>query len=179
MLLNEDNEIQDLCKQITKLSTHDGELDVTEQDRRLGMLFTDRCLDMIKFKIKPDKPPILKSFELLSKDKKFLYEKENPGWRYLPTVSDYTNACSSADAENDSNVYWLKHWMKLVDDKRKTKLSMKLLEFTINMPSRPVPTETSTLYEEAPREVQKIKDIFDGNEIKGGWEAHTRKGMPR
>jgi len=179
VIINEDTEIPNLCQQITKLSTHNGVLDVKEQDKRLAMLFADRCMPYVKFKYKPDMPESLARYKLLAKDKKFLFEKENPNWRDWPTVSDYRDKCSGIDAENDSNVYWLRHWLTLVNVERKKVINSKLSEFLANMPSKPTAKESVTVHEKSDPEVQMVKDIFDGDEIKGGWQAHSRKGIPR
>jgi len=130
MIFNED--IRNMCKQITELSTHNGVLNIEEQDKRLAMLAVDKLLITINHVPRPEAPPAIQNYRKLSRDQKFVFEKSNPDWRRTPTVTKWLDEDSNAMAENRSNIHWLRTWKTLVDKDRKEKIDTKLLEFNKN-----------------------------------------------
>jgi hypothetical protein len=175
MIIEDGSDVPGLCKQIVKICTKDGEIDQDDMDRRLGMLYADRCLSSVNYKPKPERPEVMRQFDMLSKDKKYLFEKENPDWRRLPTVQAYMDKSSSADAENHSNVYWLKFWMTKVDPARKEKLRQKLTEFEVHMPTHQrtyVPNPGPQ-----PKEVQELLNTF-GGEVVDDWRKDAKNRKP-
>lgn len=161
MNFNDTADIPGLCKQITQLSTHKGTLDIEELNRRLGMLVADRLLDHMNYTPQPKKPDAIINYGALSKNQKFVFEKENPNWRQSSEIVDWLNKSSKADCENGSHVQWLRHWMTCVDDVRKKRIQDKLLEFKVRIHVRAVPVSQ----EPNDPKVREVKALFGGTVV--------------
>jgi len=166
MIFN-DTEVSKTCKQITKLSTHEGVLNLKELNNRLGMFVTDKLLDGIKYQSLPKEPMIVSEFSALPKDRRIKFEKDNPEWRRESNVKEWTDKVSSVERHNESEVHWLKFWMTVVDKDRKEKIKNKLAEFP-TIATRP-PKEA---YKRAkyirkdgpikpPKEIRNVIGLFD------------------
>ena len=172
MLINEGTQIKEYCDKILKLSTReDGTVDQDQLDRRLGMLFADRCLKYIQYIPEPEKPDLIKHYEVMSKDEKFRFDKENPEWRRAPSVIAWIDESSAADAENHSNVYWLKKWSECVDETRAQRLRDKLREFgNVGLPPPPEPVNDPA--------VNEVMQMF-GGELVSDWRKHSKIRKPK
>jgi hypothetical protein len=162
MELNKNDKIRDMCKKIVELAGTDQD----ELDRRLGMLVCDELLDDIRFKPLPAKPDALVQYEILSKDQKFRWNRDNPDWRQKPTFQQYLVDLSSAESENNSNVYWLKYWRGKVDKDRAEKFRLKLVEFSVRMPGAEQEFKPNVEFK-IPEPVQTVMDMFGGKLVKG------------
>lgn len=167
MIINNklETEIPELCKKILALATKDGTVDEQDLDRRLGMLVTDKLLDTINFEPQPPKPDALLEYNKLSRDRRFVFDKENSDWRRKPTIEDWMNKSSAAITSNSSNVYWLQYWRKSVDPARSEKIRAKLVEFQVHT----TPTVTVARPEpepNVPTEVKAVLDLFNGTIVR-------------
>jgi len=127
MKINHSDEVKRMCDKVLAISKTPEEL-----AKRLAMLSADMVLDDITYQPLPPEPEAIMRYNALNKDKKYKFDKDNPGWREFPTIKEWLDKRSKTMTENSSNVYWLKEWIRDVpDEERRDRLKAKLNEFSI------------------------------------------------
>jgi len=101
-----------------------------ELDTRLAILTTDKLLSFYKKRAAPAMPLALVQYRNFNDERKAKFDKENPDWKKSDKIVEYIKESSLIESENESDIYWLKHWIKLrgLNDERREKLKIKLEE---------------------------------------------------